>query len=398
MLGMTTLTSRPRPPGESAVTRRSAWTVPGRITGLDAARALAVLGMFVQHFYSFSVTGGAKLFDPSTWILLVNNNSTILFALLAGTSKALIDGGMSPGSGIAALQSRLNILGRAVLLFVVSGVLIFLISTPGSVLGYIAAGFVISLPFLRVRSTRLFISAGVLILVLPPLVHILRELIYSYSSDVPGDSSLSLLVTGLCPALIFLPVYFIGIGLGRIDLRDLTNQVRILVAGVATATVAFLASWILTEQAGLPRASVFATEGNFAFPDWRIEYSLVVSHVNGVAQKAVGVGLALSVIGICLLVTRSSVLNAILVPLRSLGMCAFTAYIVQFAAVLMFIDQKDYQVPSGFFWWLTVATMVGCMLWLSVFRRGPFEDLLARFASMFARVPVDRSQDVPDRV
>ncbi|MCF8608910.1 DUF418 domain-containing protein [Gordonia sp. HY285] len=389
---MTTLTSRP--PGESAVAVRRAWTNPGRITGLDAARALAVLGMFAQHFYSFSAVGGAKLLSPSTWGLLVNNNSTILFALLAGTSKALIDGGMSPGSGIAALQSRLNILGRAVVLFTVSGVLIFLVSTPGSVLGFIAAGFVISLPFLRVRSTRLFIAAGVLILVLPPLVHILRELVFSYSMDVSSDSSISLLITGLCPAVIFLPVYFIGIGLGRIDLRDFTNQIRILAVGIVTATVAFLTSWILTEQAGSMQASVFSTEGRFAFPDWRMEYSLVMSHVNGVTQMAVGVGLAMSVIGVCLLLTRNGAINAILLPFRSLGMCAFTAYIAQFAAVLLLIDQEDYEVPAGFFWWLTLTTMLGTTLWMSIFRRGPFEDFLARFANMFARVPSDRTHEL----
>ena len=65
----------------------------GRLVGVDLARGLAVLGMLAAHLLD---TERTLTPDPSTWITLVNGRSSILFAVLAGVSIALVTGGPRP--------------------------------------------------------------------------------------------------------------------------------------------------------------------------------------------------------------------------------------------------------------------------------------------------------------
>ena len=63
--------------------RRDA-VVPPRLFGLDAARGLALLGMFAAH--TLATTGET----------VVDGRSAILFATVAGASLGLITGGATP--------------------------------------------------------------------------------------------------------------------------------------------------------------------------------------------------------------------------------------------------------------------------------------------------------------
>lgn len=378
-------------------TRRSRrpwkWNAPStRLTGLDIARAVAVIGMFMQHF--FTPPGGVQplsLFAPASWWALVNNNSTVLFALLAGISKALIDGGRVPPMGTAALQARTNIIGRGIALFLVSGILVTFISTPGSVLGYIAAGFIISTPFLRVPPSRLFAYSAVGLVAIPYPVHVLTEFVASRVETVGADNSVDLLVTGLCPALIFFPVFLIGIAIGRCDLRSTAVQFRLFVVGVVVAAASYLGSWLFTESFGTLEWTRSSVVGAFALPDWRIEYAVTTSHLNGILQMTVGVGVASTVIGSALALASLAGVSKLLFPLRALGMCAFTAYILQFVAVVAVFgtDPMNYMPTNVFFFTLTGALILGASLWLSVFRRGPFEWLLNGWARYLSRIGPD---------
>ena len=64
-----------------------------RLRGVDVARGLAVLGMFGAHLL---VTDDLVWVDPSTWTGLVDGRSSVLFALLAGVSVALLTGRTTP--------------------------------------------------------------------------------------------------------------------------------------------------------------------------------------------------------------------------------------------------------------------------------------------------------------
>jgi uncharacterized protein len=364
--------------------------ISARLSGLDIARAIAVVAMFVQHFYSSP--GGARglqLDEPASWTNLANNNSTVLFALLAGISKSLIDGGMHPHSGSRGLQSRTNIIARALLLFAVSGLLVTFVQTPGSVLGYIAAGFIVTIPFLRVRPGRLLVCGAIGAVLLPYPMHVLTEVIYAHTDKVSADSSLDLLLTGLCPALIFLPVFMIGVALGRCNLRSPRVIALIGGVGVTLTTVSYLASWLLTEAFGPLQYTSASSLGTFVLPDWRAEYNVLSPHINGVLQMTVGIGIALTVIAASLAVAANRSLEQLLYPIRALGMCAFTAYIVQFATVVIVFgtDSGNYAPTNGFFSLLTIALIAGCTGWLLIFRRGPFEWVLNTWATYISAVP-----------
>jgi len=70
-----------------------------RITGVDVARGLAVLGMLTAH------VGPGGPDDPWPWSLaqVVDGRSAALFVLLSGVSVALISGGSSPVIGVLQL-------------------------------------------------------------------------------------------------------------------------------------------------------------------------------------------------------------------------------------------------------------------------------------------------------
>ncbi|BDZ43068.1 hypothetical protein GCM10025865_23670 [Paraoerskovia sediminicola] len=63
---------------------------PGRLVGLDVARGLAVLGMFAAHV---GVVEGAR---GAGWLTIADGRSSILFAVVAGISIALVTGGAAP--------------------------------------------------------------------------------------------------------------------------------------------------------------------------------------------------------------------------------------------------------------------------------------------------------------
>ena len=76
----------------SPAARLRAYGSGARIVGVDIARGLAVLGMFGAH------VGVQRSFDwlePSTWSDVINGRSSILFAVLAGVSIAIISSGRS---------------------------------------------------------------------------------------------------------------------------------------------------------------------------------------------------------------------------------------------------------------------------------------------------------------
>lgn len=355
-----------------------------RIDGLDVARAIAVLGMFMQHFFSFG-TNRLRLTDPSSWPLLVNNNSTVLFAVLAGVSKSLIDGGRCPLPGSWALRSRMNIASRALLLFAISGLLVTLVPTPGSVLGYIAAGFIISLPFLRLAPRTLLILGGFGLVLLPFPMHVLREVVYANTDQVSVDNSIDLLLTGLCPALIFLPLYLIGIALGRLDLRSIRVQSMLIGFGLAVAVGSYVAAALLTGLFGTVGGTAFSSNGHFVMPDWRLEFFIASPHINSVLQMTLGAGISLFVIGACLAVTTNRLAAAVLYPVRAVGMCAFTAYVLQFVAVAVFMEQDDYQVPEHFLIALVVAVLAVSSVSVALRGRGPLESVMTRWAAWFSR-------------
>jgi hypothetical protein len=100
---------------------------PSRITGVDLARGLAVLGMFAAHL--LWITEPFDWVDPGSWIAVVQGRSSILFATLAGVSIGLMTGGTQPLAAGPMRTARGRLAVRAGLLWVI-GILLIATDVP----------------------------------------------------------------------------------------------------------------------------------------------------------------------------------------------------------------------------------------------------------------------------
>src|SRR4051794_37316833 len=214
----------------------------GRIVGLDVARALAVFGMFGAHV---GVVADDVGFSPATWPGVVNGRPSILFAVLAGVSVALLSGRTTPVAGDDLVRARMRILVRAAWVFAIGGVLEALGTDIDVILGVYGVLFVLALPFLRWRPRRLFLAAGVLAVVTPPIVLALTHVVEA--NDASDRPFVSLALTGNYPALIWWTFILVGLGVGRCDLAATGVRIRLLTAGAALALLGYGGGWLSTQ-------------------------------------------------------------------------------------------------------------------------------------------------------
>ena len=194
---------------------------PGRLVGLDAARGLAVLGMYVAHFNPY------QTFPDSTVQALVSGRSAALFAVLAGITTALLSGGSRPPSGPGMRERRLRITVRALLLFGI-GLLLSALDVPvKEILTAYGALFLLALPLLRMRPRPLALAAAVAAVTGPVLSYVLRSTVLGPGGAgetlAPGDLTsvaglghglVVLTVTGVYPLLTWLPFLLAGMAGG----------------------------------------------------------------------------------------------------------------------------------------------------------------------------------------
>lgn len=187
--------------------------------GLDVARALALLGMVGAHLG----VGG-----------LVDGRSSILFAVLAGVSVALMTGRTQVPEPHMLPVLRLRLIGRGAAIFVI-GLALEALGTPIAViLTVYGLLYVAAIPFLRWGATRLFIAAGVLAVAGPPLL----AGVYALSLGASGPG-LGLVLFGTYPITVWLALMLAGMALGRLRLDRVRTAVWMLIAGVVVSGIGY---------------------------------------------------------------------------------------------------------------------------------------------------------------
>ena len=227
-----------------------------RVPGVDLARGLAILGMFAAHV-------GVTSDDFSTgegWLSLVHGRSSILFAVIAGVSLALVSGRRTPLTGVPALQARTRILVRAVLLLALAGLLDVLGTPVALILGFYAAYFVLALPFLRWSPPRLAGLALVVAVLGPPVAYWWPEIMLRAELWLPMDGSGALtdfLLTGTYPALVWMAFVLAGLavlglclllGSSRAVLRVLAPLAAVGSMALTVYCLQVLAIWAWEDQ------------------------------------------------------------------------------------------------------------------------------------------------------
>jgi uncharacterized membrane protein YeiB len=363
-----------------------------RVMGLDVARGLAILGMAGAHI---GESAPFDALDPSTWGDLVNGRSSILFAVLAGVSIALMTG-RSSGPDPARMPSiRLQLVGRGAVIFLI-GVGLELLNTPIAViLTLYGLLYVAVIPFLRWQPWKLMLAAGVLALVGPALLALLAVLALH-----PSGPGIDLVLYGSYPITVWLAFVFAGMALGRLHVERLETAAVALAVGLGLIVVGYGLGLIgaitgLGDAGGAGSAAVMRSTGWSTYPDAVADADPlgtvlaavfgVDPHSGGTAEILGSGGFALVIIALCLLLSRP--LRWILLPLAALGsmpLSAYTAHVLSTALI---------GGPGGFFssneFWAGTAIMLllATTLWSILVGRGPLEQLVGRAATAMANPP-----------
>jgi len=337
-----------------------------RLAGVDLARGLAVLGMLSAHLLAI------EAFDPDapeTWIDIVNGRSSILFAVLAGVSLALISGGATPVAGERLRIVRGRTAVRSAVLWtigialIVTGVPVYVILPAYAIL------FLLALPFLRLRTPALWTIAAALALTMPLLQPALNEIVARAGADV------ELMLGWHYPFTLWLAFVLAGLAAGRSDLRRVRTQVALVAAGVGLAVV------------GYGAVALWPADG----PGWVGEVWTDRAHSGGLPEVLGSGGVALAVIGASLLVCRTP-FAWLLIPIRAVGSMPLTAYVGQLLAwaVIAAIVLGDTGDLGGFraldlLGAFVLTTLVGCTAWALLLGRGPIERGVAWIARTLVR-------------
>ncbi|MEX0152701.1 heparan-alpha-glucosaminide N-acetyltransferase domain-containing protein [Microbacterium sp. LMI1-1-1.1] len=335
---------------------------PGRLTGIDLARGLAVLGMLAAHLLTIELFDPG---DPSTWLDIVNGRSSILFATLAGVSIALVTGGPRPLPSADRPRAAARLAVRAAVLWVI-GILLITTGVPVYViLPAYAVLFLLALPFLGWSAGPLFLAAAAFGLVMPWVQPFLDAApIWSGALGV----ELFLGVGWAYPFTVWIAFLLAGMGVGRLDLRGIRAPAVLAVSGAVLAVIGYT----------VPAATTaFALQSVYMAEVWT-----ALDHSSGLWEVVGSGGFAVAVIGVCLLVCRTP-LRWIALPLRAVGSMPLTAYVAQLlvwavVALVVLGDTTDlYGIrDAGLFWPLTIGLVLGCTAWALLLGRGPLERLI----------------------
>ncbi|MCC9198183.1 heparan-alpha-glucosaminide N-acetyltransferase domain-containing protein [Arthrobacter sp. zg-Y820] len=377
-----------------------------RLTGIDAARGAALLGMMATHIF--------PLYDEQTgepsWVGLVfSGRSSALFAVVAGIGLALLTGGSQPRSGRALSADRRGIAMRALIIALVGLALGGLETSIAVILFHYGILFLLALPFVGMRLPKLALWAVVWLLLSPVLAYLVRPWIYAAIDPSTLDTNITwesflqpatllvdVLFTGFYPALQWLSYLLIGMVIGRLRLGEITAQVGLVAAGiVAAAGAKFLSYYLLFDRGGL--AALEETASGRLWPLARMMdvnlagveqtgswWWLAVSgpHSGGPLDLLHSAGIAAAVVGVCLLLTRAR--PNLLLPLSAAGAMTLTLYSLHVWVMSVTDALPEPPEPVWLFWISAVLAAGIGIAFVRLGSRGPLE-MVTHGASQLAR-------------
>ncbi|MCY0928513.1 heparan-alpha-glucosaminide N-acetyltransferase domain-containing protein [Streptomyces sp. H27-H1] len=375
---------------------------PNRLTGLDAARGTAVLGMFAVH------VGPPPTPEGPGWLFVAaDGRAPAVFTLIAGFSLALA---RSRTAGPPPLRTTL------VRCAVLAALGLFLAApSPGIlvILAFYAVYFLAAEPFTRLRTRTLAAVAAASVVLGPVLSYLLGPALGLRAggrgaTPVPADLASwtgaggmlrDLLLSGAYPLLTYFPYVLAGMALGRLaDLRGKRSLRRLTGYGAALAIAGYGASWLALGPGGRRRAPLLqavAREHPWAaadpdpvaavlrqqfgaVPSTSWDWLLTAGPYSQTPLETIGNrGVGAALIGLLALAAHGAGRAAarLLRPLAAVGAMALTVYVVHALAPAVFMPGwSGWEVLAGF----SASALIGCVLWRRPLRgtelyRGPLE-------------------------
>ncbi|CAM3583512.1 DUF418 domain-containing protein [Occultella aeris] len=333
---------------------------------MDAARAVAVLGMIVVNVGPRTGQGFADVVHR-----LPLGRASLLFVLLAGLGITLLTRRTrAPGSRIPwpALLWRTGVL-------LLGGLALQLLDHEVSViLPTYAVLFLLAVPLLRAPD-RVLLTGALTAGVLGPVAWIGLQMAQGTTYDPrpttlldsPPEIVHSILFSSPYPVITWLGPFLFGMWLARQDLRDRSVQRRMIVAG-ALATLAgralslALISWVGEPGDAIGFDRLVTSVAHSQMPLWLVS----------------GTGSAVLVLGV--LLRGDAFVRRRLRVLVATGQLALTIYVGHLLVLAMLVRPEPHVLSEGVLISLAIATgaVLFATAWTARFPRGPLEQLLRR--------------------
>lgn len=360
---------------------------PPRILGLDIARGLAILGMAGAHI------GDTPTFewgDPGTWTDLVHGRSSILFAVLAGVSIALMTGRSARPDPALLPSIRLNLVGRGAVIFIMGLALEFLNTPIAVILTLYGLLYVAVIPFLRWKPWQLLIGAGALALLGPAVIALLTAVTLE-----PYGAGIGFVLSGSYSIVVWMAFVLGGLALGRLRVATVRTAVTAVGVGVGLALVGYGIGGIGQSVVQGFESSRSYAEGPAGWDGYPQALAAadplgavlraifaVEPHSGGTAEVLGSGGFALAIIGVCLLLARP--LRWVLLPLGALGSMPLSAYSGHIVAIALISGPGAFYSSNAFWGVLALGVVAVATVWSMFFGRGPLERLVGYSARRMA--------------
>jgi uncharacterized membrane protein YeiB len=364
--------------------------MPGRIIGVDMARALAILGMFAAHLGPEPQVGGVV----GAAMYVSHGRASILFATLAGLSLALITGGAHTSGQEVPSGAKRRVAVRAGIIFAIGAGITMWGAPVDVILASYGVLFLIALPFLRLRPSTNFVIAAVLAVLTPVMLLMLLgctgvagvfEAIERSDpiASAGGEGVIEVLFTGTYPVLTWTPFVIAGVALGRLDWQRPRVRIAVAAAGTAVAVLAYGLAWVLgktvdgagdwLDEPARPTANYWA--------DLQWASLLNAEEHTGTPFEIIGgVGVAMVILAGCVwFAARFRRAVAPLVAMGSMSLTIYVGHIIAINALPVSAGEKGESDPlmsDESLLSLAVFVVVAAAAawtWMRFWRRGPLE-------------------------
>jgi len=365
---------------------------PHRILAVDAARLVAILGMFAAHIFPLYQYAGTDAYSPTFTGAVASGRASVLFMVLAGLSLTLLTDSLARrGFSHPKIYS---VLALRALIIAVLGMAIGTINEGIAVI-LVHYGLLFLLLPLALRLPRITIwVVSALWLLLAPILwrplaasNLGQSLGHNPSfGDVltPGLLLQDLTVSGYYPLLVWFGYGLLGVALGRCNLGSKKTAATLTISGSSIAAISYLVGLVLslsfTEQISAASRALpslvptLITTGRLPGKTLdpflaSAEYLwLPTGHSNALLATVHAAGCAVAVVGVLLLVMpRLGVLGRVL---AGAGRAPLSLY----AGHLVLLPLLDNFLEPITIWWILCAVTACCGIWLGFTKAsGPLE-------------------------